>query len=69
MYFKEFHACLVFLMLISSGAFVCLLLGLLVCVCVCVRGGVGLEEWKGVVYFSFFTAKRSNFLLSLVAKQ
>lgn len=42
-HFKEFYACLVFLMFISSGTIVCLALGLLVCVCVrrSGSGGVG----------------------------
>lgn len=50
-HFKEFYACLVFLMFISSGAIVCLAFGLLVWGCVCVRrsgsGGVG----GGVISF------------------
>lgn len=47
-HFKEFYACLVFLMFTSSGTIVCLALGLLVCVCE--------EEWvwrsgRGVISF------------------
>lgn len=53
-HFKEFYACLVFLNVYFLWG--CCLFGF-GSSGVCVWGGVGLEEWRGVVYFSFLPQK------------